>query len=83
MSQGDPLYNAWHGCLGPIVRNILLTGLTFLVAAIAAAILDNFWVFLIVMFAGATLWWTLERTVFADRKRLEDRARAEFFGLDE
>lgn len=83
MSQGDPLYNAWHGCLGPIVRNILLTGLTLLVAVIASDSMNNIWVFLIVMFAGATLWWTLERTVFANRKRLEDKARAEFFGIDE
>lgn len=81
--MADPIHNAWYGCLGPILRNFLLTGLTFIVAAIAAVSFDSFWVFIGVMTLGATLWWWLDREVFVARFRREDQARKEFFGLDE
>jgi Flp pilus assembly protein TadB len=83
MLKGDPLSNAWNGCLGPVLRNIFLTVATFLVAAIVAVTMDSVWLFLGIMFGGATVWWWLDRRVFAERFRREEQARKEFFGLDD
>ena len=81
--MGDPVANLWTGCLGPVVRNLLLTALTFVVAVVVAVWADSVWAFLGIMFGGATLWWWLERSVFVSRTRRETRARAEFLGLPE
>ena len=80
--RGDPVANAWNGCLGPVLRNLFLTGLTFIVAAIAFVMTGNLWVFIGIMFGAATVWWWLDRRVFIDQFRREEQARKDFFGLD-
>ena len=75
--EDDPLHNASVGCLWPIVRNMLLTGLSLLIAAIVGFSFGSFWVFL-----GVTIALTLVHGAIWRRywKPREDAASARFWG---
>ena len=79
--MGDSLANAWSGCLGPIIRNVILTGAMFIVAALIAIRFGSWLCFFAILFGGAALLAWSEKRLFAERTRRERLARAEFFGL--
>ena len=76
--EDDALHNASVGCLWPIARNFLLTGLSFLMAAGFAVAFHSFWVFLGVMTGLTLIHGAVWRRYWNPR---EDAASARFWGL--
>jgi hypothetical protein len=76
--EDDALHNASVGCLWPVARNVLLTGLSFLIAAIIGIMSGSFWVFLGVMIVLTVIHDSIRRRYWKPR---EDAAAARFWGI--
>jgi Flp pilus assembly protein TadB len=75
--EDDALRNASLGCLWPVARNFLLTGLAFLIAATLGIIAHNFWVFIGVMIGLTLIHGSIWRRYWKPR---EDAASTRFWG---
>jgi hypothetical protein len=77
-AEDDPLRNASVGCLWPVVRNFLLTGVSFIAAAVLGFIANSFWVFLGTMIVLTLVHGSIWRRYWKPR---EDVASARFWRI--
>ena len=76
--QDDAFHNASVGCLWPVARNFLLTGLTFVISAIAGFVGNSFWLFLGSMIVLTLIHGAIWRRYWKPR---EDSAASRFWGI--
>jgi TM2 domain-containing membrane protein YozV len=69
----------WSGCLGPVVRNFVITGLNFTLAVIVGLAMDSFWWFIGSMAALTVIYDLIARRLW---KRRDDVLRRRFWGIE-
>ena len=69
----------WSGCLGPVVRNFLITGMNFIISVVIGAMMNSWWWFLGCMVVLTIIYDLVSRRLW---RRRDDVLRRRFWGLD-